>query len=304
MLTLRQIRYFETLARTLHFGRAAAALNISQPALSGQIHQMEAFFDTPLFHRKSNGVSLTADGELVEKRVLRILADVRELEGLAAIGDGVLSGHLRVGMIATVAPYILPRLLPLLSGRFPKLECEVRESMTERLIADVKRGDIDCAVVALPLGDEDLQTLQLFDDPFFLAAPPEIAVRLPNPVPATIVNRERIILLEEGHCLRSQALDVCRLAGGPELGTLGATSLTTILRMVAGGLGATLIPKIAIADETRGGGFEVLPFQDPVPYRRLALAFRPTTARFRDFEALGRVLREAADGPPETDGET
>lgn len=293
MLTLRQIRYFETLSRTLHFGRAAKALHISQPALSAQIAQMEAFFETTLFLRTPGGISLTADGELVGERVKRILAEVHDLEGMAARGKATLTGRLRVGMIATVAPYILPHLLSHLTERYPELDCEVRESMTDRLLSDLNRGEIDCAIVALPIGEEGFETLPLFDDPFFLAAPAAIADRLSNPFPPVLLGKERIILLEEGHCLRSHALDVCRLAGGQEIATLGATSLTTVLRMVAGGLGATLIPKLAINDETRGGGIAILPFEAPAPFRRLVLAFRPTTARLADLQAFAEAIIDA-----------
>ncbi|MER0236748.1 hydrogen peroxide-inducible genes activator [Fulvimarina sp. MAC8] len=295
MLTLRQIRYFETLARTLHFGRAAKILHISQPALSAQIAQMEAFFGTTLFSRMSGGVALTADGELVGERVKRILAEVNDLEGFAARGKATLSGRMRVGMIATVAPYLLPHLLEHLADHYPDLDCEVRESVTDRLLTDLNRGEIDCAIVALPLEEQGLEALPLFDDPFLLAAPAAIADRLPDPFPPALLGNERIILLEEGHCLRSQALDVCRLAGGHELATLGATSLTTVLRMVAGGLGATLIPKIAVTDETRGGGIAILPFQDPAPFRRLVLVFRPTTARLPDLKAFAEAVVEAHD---------
>ncbi|RFC64291.1 hydrogen peroxide-inducible genes activator [Fulvimarina endophytica] len=295
MLTVRQMRYFRELAHTLHFGHAARALNISQPALSGQIAQMEAFFGTALFERRPAGVTLTADGELVAGRIESILADLHDLESLASQGEETLSGRLRVGLIATVAPYLLPSLLAGLGKAHPHLVCEVRESVTDRLLADLKRGEIDCAVVALPLQEEGLATLPLFDDPFFLAAPIDRAADLPNPVPASIVGEERILLLEEGHCLRTQAVDICRLSDGRERAVFGATSLATLLRMVAGGLGATLIPSMAVRDETRGGGLAILPFAEPVPYRRLVLAFRPTTARRADFEAFARATRTACE---------
>ncbi|MEN3793952.1 hydrogen peroxide-inducible genes activator [Fulvimarina sp. MAC3] len=296
MLTLRQIRYFETLANTLHFGRAAKTLHISQPALSAQIAQMEAFFGMTLFLRMSSGLVLTADGELVSARVKRILSEVHDLEGIAARGKATLSGRLRVGMIATVAPYLLPHLLAHLAEHYPDLDCEVRESMTSRLLTDLNRGEIDCAIVALPLEEPGLDTLALFDDPFLLAAPAAIADRLPDPFPPALLGKERIILLEEGHCLRSHALDVCRLAGDHELAALGATSLATILRMVAGGLGATLIPRLAVSDETRGGGIAILPFQDPAPFRRVVLAFRPTTALLPDLKAFAEAIIEARRG--------
>lgn len=304
MFTFRQIRYFQALVEARHFGRAARRLNISQPALSGQIAQLEAEMQAALFRREPTGVSLTADGELVADRVRRILAEVRELESLADRSAGLLGRRIRVGMIATVAPYLLPRLLPLLANTFQNLECQVRESVTEKLMADLLSGEIDCAVIALPLPVEDrreVETIELFDDPFLLAVPAADADSLPDPVPAKALPRQKMILLEEGHCLRTQALDVCRTASDQDFAALGATSLTTILRMVAGGLGATLIPEMAICDEAPSEGIAVLRLAKPVPSRRLVLAFRPTTVRRRDFNAFAGVVCRAMDKPSPED---
>ncbi|MEX6507204.1 hydrogen peroxide-inducible genes activator [Jiella sp. M17.18] len=293
MVTLRQLRYFQALSETLHFGRAAKRLNISQPALSAQIQQMEEFFGGPLFQRAASGVSLTSDGHLIGGRVQRILAEVADLESLASAGDRLLDRKLRLGIIASVAPYLLPKLLAALARDHPGLEVEVRESLTERLADDLLSGEIDCAVAALPLDVSGLETIALFDDRFYLAVPAAEAGRLSAPVPLDALRRERLILLEEGHCLRAQAMEICRIADAGELSALGATSLTTILRMVAGGLGSTLIPEMAVADETRGGGIAILPFAPPAPHRTVALAFRPSTARRRDYEALAELIRDA-----------
>ena len=157
MLTIRQLRYFSTLSETLHFGQAAKRLNISQPALSAQIAQMEEFFGGPLFQRASSGVTLTSDGALIGARVRRILAEMQELESLATSGETLLSRRLRLGMIASVAPYVLPTFLQALASEYPNLECEIRESVTDRLVADLAVGEIDCAVVALPLDDPLLE---------------------------------------------------------------------------------------------------------------------------------------------------
>lgn len=291
MITIRQLRYFHALCETLHFGQAAKRLNISQPALSAQIAQMEEFFGGPLFIRAASGASLTSDGALIAKRAERILGEVNELESLACLGDRLLSRRLRLGIIASVAPYLLPKILGELRRASPTLECEIRESVTDRLLADLAAGRIDCAIVALPVEGPDLETIALFDDPFHLALPAAEAGRVPVPVPIAALRQERLILLEEGHCLRAQALDICRIADAGEMAGLGATSLTTILRMVSGGLGATLIPQMAIADETRSGGIAILPFRAPTPFRTIALAFRPSTVRRRDFEAVADLIR-------------
>ncbi|KQT84160.1 transcriptional regulator [Aurantimonas sp. Leaf443] len=296
MMTLRQMRYFEALSQTLHFGRAARRLNISQPALSAQIAQMEELFGGPLFLRGPAGVQLSADGILVGARVARVLAEVRELESLASAGAGLLTGRLRLGMIASVAPYLLPRVLARLTRDHPSLDCGVRESVTDRLIDDLNAGDIDCAILALPVEERGLETLPLFEDVFHLAVPEGEAGRFADAVDPATLRGERMILMEEGHCLRDQALQICRIADPGERSGFGATSLATILRMVAGGLGATLIPQMAVEDERGRGGLAILPFAPPSPSRTIALAFRPSTARRRDFEALAQILREERSG--------
>ena len=292
MLTIRQLRYFEALAASLHFGKAARQLNISQPALSAQIAALEEGFGGPLFERRPSGVVLTSDGMLVRDRVRKILTDIRDLEGLGAAGGAVLGGRLKLGLIATVAPYLLPHLLPTLAREHPQLDCEIRESLTQTLTDDVLQGALDCAVLALPLESGGLETIELFEDQFHLAVPADDSERFQGAVSISALATERLILLEEGHCLRDRALKICQLVEASQLAGLGATSLTTILRMVAGGLGATLIPAMAVEAESRGGGIRILPFQEPVPSRTLALAFRPSTARRRDFEAVATLIQQ------------
>ena len=296
MLTLRQFRYFEAVAATGHFGAAARLLHISQPALSAQIAAMEESFGGPLLERRPSGAVLTRDGEEVLARVRRILGEVRDLEALGRACGEVLTGRLRIGLIATVAPYLLPTLLPALARAHPGLDCEIRESVTDTLARDVLAGDLDCVVLALPFEEPGLATIELFEDRFHLAIPEAERERFQGSVSIGALASERLILLEEGHCLRDQALKVCELVEARELASLGATSLATILRMVAGGLGATLIPEMAVEAESRGGGIRVLPFQAPSPSRTLALAFRASVARRRDFEALAELIRALPRG--------
>lgn len=296
MLTLRQLRSFRTLSETLHFGEAARRLNISQPALSAQIAAMEESFGSLLFERRPSGVTMTPSGEAIVERVRSILTDVDELEGLGTPAGSVLSGRLRLGLIATVAPYLLPPLLARLSREHPALDISIRESLTRVLVSDVMAGELDCAVVALPVGEDRLQAIALFEDRFHLAIPiAETGRFAEGRVPLGALAGERLILLEEGHCLREQALKVCQLVESSRFSGLGATSLSTILRMVAGGLGATLIPEMAIRVETAAGGIEVLPFQEPAPSRRLVLVHRPSSARRADFEALADILRDGRE---------
>lgn len=300
MLSLRQFRYFEALCDTLHFGRAARRLNISQPALSAQIAQMEEHFGTPLFERRPAGVTVTPEGERVRERVRRILAEVRDLEALSQTEGALLEGHFRLGIIASVAPYLLPRLLPSLGIHHPALAMSVRESVTASLLEELQRGDLDAVVLALPVESPSFQVIELGEDPFFLAVPEGSAERIAAPVSPELLEKERLILLEEGHCLRDQALNVCGIAEASDLASLGATSLTTLLRMVAGGLGVTLAPRIAVEAEGRAGGIVFLPFEAPVPSRRLALAHRASSGRARDFAVLADLLRAALELAPST----
>jgi LysR family hydrogen peroxide-inducible transcriptional activator len=239
---------------------------------------------------------MTHSGEAIVERVRAILTDVEELEGLGAPSGIVLAGRLRLGMIATVAPYLLPPLLGRLGREHPDLDIAIRESLTRVLVADVMAGELDCAVVAQPVGEDRLRTIDLFEDRFHLAIPAAETGRFAGGrIPVGALAGERLILLEEGHCLRDQALKVCQLVENTRFSGLGATSLSTILRMVAGGLGATLIPDMAVEVETAAGGIEVLAFEDPVPSRRLVLIHRPSTTRRGDFEALAAILRDGRD---------
>ncbi|MFD2237156.1 hydrogen peroxide-inducible genes activator [Aureimonas populi] len=299
MLTLRQLRYFEALGETLHFGRAARKLNISQPALSAQIAQMEADFGTTLFERRPTGVALTPEGETVRARARRILMEVRDLEALAQAGEELLSGQLRLGIIASLAPYLLPGLLKELSRSYPRLTIGVRENVTAVLGDELARGELDCVVQALPVERKGVETIPLAQDPFLLAVPKAEAARIATPASPQQLQGERLILLEEGHCLRDQALDVCRIAESRDLATLGATSLTTLLRMVAGGLGVTLVPRSALEAEGRDAGIAFLPFADPAPSRTLALTFRTSSGRRRDFERLAEMIRECLPSAPQ-----
>ncbi|WP_182085882.1 hydrogen peroxide-inducible genes activator [Aureimonas sp. ME7] len=297
MLTIRQIRYFEALAETLHFGKAAKRLNISQPALSAQIAQMEADFGMSLFERRPSGVSLTPEGAAVGRRVRRILAEIRDLEALAKASDELLVGQLRLGIIASLAPYLLPGLLAELARSFPRLAVGVRENVTAYLGEELVRGELDCVVQALPVERKGIETIPLCEDPFFLAVPEAAAARIAAPVSPDQLGNERLILLEEGHCLRDQALDVCRIAESRDLASLGATSLNTLMRMVAGGLGVTLAPQSALEAERRAGGIAFLPFAEPVPSRTLALAFRSSSGRRSDFERLAEMIRACLGSP-------
>jgi LysR family transcriptional regulator, hydrogen peroxide-inducible genes activator len=303
MLTTRQLRSFETLAETLHFGRAAKQLSISQPALSAQIAQMEELFGCALFERRPVGPILTARGVEVQTRVRRIMSELRDLEALGQDTGELLVGQLRIGIIASLAPYLLPSLLSEFRRSYPRLAVGVRENVTATLLDDLADGTIDCLVQALPVDRRGIDAILLGEDRFWLAVPEAEARGIASPVDAAELDHRRLILLQEGHCLRDQALDVCRLANRRDLSLLGATSLATLLRMVAGGLGITLVPQSALGAERRVGGIAFLPFREPAPSRTLALTFRTSSHRRTDFERLAELIRSCLlDGQPTAPG--
>jgi LysR family hydrogen peroxide-inducible transcriptional activator len=297
-VTLKQLRYFDALARELHFGRAADACSVTQPALSMQIHEMEQNLGLALVERTKSGVQLTAKGREIAARCARILGDVRDLVAYAQHANRILAGTLRLGVIPSVAPYLLPPLLPLLRDAYPELELHVRETQTQILTDELLDGKLDVLLLALPLKNPDLVNRKLFEDKFLLAMPKER--KLSGRVRATkeLIEHERLLLLEEGHCLRDQALTYCSLQQVDAVNTFGASSLATIVEMVSAGYGITLLPELAIGVEERGRDITLVRFVDPEPSRTIGLVWRSTSPRAQDFEELGRLVSKAwNDGP-------
>jgi LysR family transcriptional regulator, hydrogen peroxide-inducible genes activator len=296
MITLRQLRYLSSLARHRHFGRAAQECAVSQPALSMQVRELEREIGTELVERRPGEIALTETGHEVARRAERILAATRDLVDYARHRD-VLNGQLRLGIIPTVAPYVLPRLLPRLQGRYPLLRMEVRETQTKVLLEELAGGDLDTVMLALPADGADMETLALFEDRFLLAVPAADPRPVTRRVAASDVERQRLILLEEGHCLRDQALAFCRPPRGDLPASLGATSLATVMQMVANGYGVTLLPEIAAGVEVRDRRVKLLRFTEPQPARVVGLAWRRTSPRKRDFAALAEIVTEALEPP-------
>ncbi|MEO1309289.1 MAG: hydrogen peroxide-inducible genes activator, partial [Pseudomonadota bacterium] len=239
--TLKHLRYFDALARQQHFGRAAETCAISQPALSLQIKELEAMLGSPLVERGSRQIRLTALGEEFWTRARKILLSVDELDDLVRAADSVLSGRLRLGLIPTVAPYLLPEMMRALSVRFPGLELLPRETVTKSLIEDLLDSRLDAAVVALPISEPSLQEFALFDEDFVLVRPSTEAGK-PVPSPDNL-QKMRLLLLEEGHCFRDQALSFCNVANAEPKYMMEGSSLSTLVQMVGAGLGLTLIPE-------------------------------------------------------------
>ena len=292
MVTLRQLRYLDALSRHRHFGRAAVACSVSQPALSMQIRDMERDLGVNLVERRSNDIVLTETGDEIATRAERILSAVHDLEEFARHRGQVLSGPLKLGVIPSLAPYVLPGLLPLLQDRFPKLQLELRETQTRFLIDELVRGSLDVIMIALPAAHPEVLTVALFDDVFLFAAPAADALPKRMRITADDIDPRRLILLEEGHCLRDQALAFCNDHGTDTLKELGATSLTTVMQMVANGYGVTLMPEIALGVEARDERVTLRRFAKPEPFRTIGLGWRKTSSRARDFQALGKIIAD------------
>lgn len=292
-LTLRQLRYFEALARHGHFGRAADTCAISQPALSMQIKELEETLGTELFERGARQVRLTSFGEEFALRVRDIMRSVDELEDLARASRDRLVGRLRLGVIPTIAPYLLPTFIGQLTRTNPDLDIHVRETVTPKLLHELAEGRLDTAIVALPVSEPTLTEAALFSEEFVLVRPEEDRDK---PVPSRETLREmRLLLLEEGHCFRDQALSFCNLQSALPRELLDGSSLSTLVQMVGAGIGVTLIPEMAVDVETRSASVSVARFRDPRPTRTIGMVWRKSSPLAAQLLQVSEVVRQSAD---------
>src|SRR5467141_2846338 len=292
-LTFKQLRYFYALAGHCHFGRAADACAISQPALSMQIKELEEALGGVLLERSARQVALTKFGEDAAPRVRDILRLVDELGDLARASRDRLVGRLRIGMIPTIAPYLLPKVIGNLTRTHPELDIHVRETVTPKLIQELAEGRLDTAIVALPVSEPSLTEVALFAEDFLLVRPGEDEG---TPVPSSETLREmRLLLLEEGHCFRDQALSFCNMQSSPPRDALDASSLSTLVQMVSAGMGVTLIPEMAVAVETRSASVSVARFKDPQPARTVGMIWRKTSPLAGQLRQLSEVVCRSAD---------
>lgn len=287
-LTLKQFRYFEALAKHAHFGRAADACAISQPALSMQIKELEEALGTALFDRGSRRVLLTNFGEAFALRVHEIMRAVDELGDLARASHERLIGRLRIGIIPTIAPYLLPAIIGNLTQMHASLDIHVRETTTPRLIQELVEGRLDAAIVALPVSEPSLTEIALFTENFVLVRPGADAAK---PVPDRQMLREmRLLLLEEGHCFRDQALSFCDIKPFPPREILDASSLSTLVQMVGAGMGITLIPEMAVSVETRAACVSIARLREPQPSRTIGMVWRKTSPLARQLREISHVI--------------
>lgn len=288
-LTLKQLRYFEALARHGHFGRAAEAAAISQPALSMQIKELEDGLGAPLFDRSARAIRLTSFGEDFAARARDILRLVEDLEDSARIARDQMVGRLRLGVIPTVAPYLLPQVIAEMTRAYPALDLQLRETITPKLLIELAEGRLDCAIVALPVSEPALVEVPLFHEDFVLVRPvAEAGLAPPN---ARDLRELRLLLLEEGHCFRDQALSFCKLQASAPREVMDGSSLTTLVQMVGAGIGVTLIPDMAVTVETRLAPVAVTRFAAPAPTRQIGMVWRRTSPLARQLTAIAEVVK-------------
>lgn len=297
-ITLAELRYVAALAELRHFGRAAAACHITQPTLSAQVKKLETTLRVKLFERTSKSVVPTAVGLEVAAQARAVLDAMERIADLAASGREPLAGPLRLGVIPTIGPYLLPWLVPALRAEYPRLELVLHELKTSELLDELAHFQLDAGVLALPLPSTQLESALLFEEAFLLVTPPGHPLAKKKSVAESDLAGLRVLLLDEGHCLRDQALSVCRAAGVPtdeRSGDFRATSIETLRHMVAAGMGVTLLPALAVRDDEEARTHVVVrPFDAPSPSRRMALAWRKTHPRAADFRALAEFVRAKA----------
>ncbi|MCR9126995.1 MAG: LysR substrate-binding domain-containing protein [Rhodobacteraceae bacterium] len=295
-LTIKQLRYFDALSRHGHFGRAADSCAISQPALSLQIKELESMFGAPLVERGARQVRLTAIGEDFSRKARQILVSIDELEDLVRASQGPLAGRLRLGVIPTVAPYLLPGIIATLFAKLPDVDLEVRESVTGSLISDLLESRLDLAIAALPVSEPALHEFALFEEDFVLIRPAADAGK-PVPGPA-MLQTMRLLLLEEGHCFRDQALSFCKFRETQPRQMMEGSSLSTLVQMVGAGMGVTLLPEMALALETRAAQVDTARFPPPAPARRIGIVWRKSNPLADQLAEISAMIRGAAVAAP------
>jgi LysR family hydrogen peroxide-inducible transcriptional activator len=290
-ITMKHLRYFDALARHRHFGRAAEASSISQPALSLQVKELEEILGAPLVERGARRISLTGLGEEVAARAGEVLRAVDELGALARASAGPLSGRLRLGVIPTVAPYLLPQVMRHLAQTYPDLALRPREAVTPKLVRDLVEGRLDLALVALPISEPSFAETPLFDEEFLLVRNMG-AAHLPVP-PLADLPAQPLLLLEEGHCFRDQAIAVCKMPSRPTGEIMEGSSLSTLVQMVGAGIGVTLIPEMAAEVEQRSAPVVLHRLPEPRPKRTIGLVWRRSNPLADRYAGLADSLRAA-----------
>jgi LysR family hydrogen peroxide-inducible transcriptional activator len=286
-MNLRDLKYLVAGAEHAHYGRAALACNVSQPALSMQLQKLEDTLGVQLFERSNKAVRVTRVGEEIIARARHVLREAEEIVRVAKAHQDPLAGDFRLGAFPTIAPYFLPKIVPTIHRRLPKLNLLLVEEKTQVLLEMLHNGALDAALIALPVDEKEFVVKALFEDPFLLAVPKTHPLAAKKSVEMKDLRHERLLLLEEGHCLRAQALAVCELAGSRDQNEFRATSLETLHQMVVAGVGITLIPQIAARSDRH---VAYIPFRSHAPSRTIGLVWRKRGAKAVCAERIGELV--------------
>jgi LysR family hydrogen peroxide-inducible transcriptional activator len=296
-MNLRDLRYLVALAEHKHFGRAAEASFVSQPTLSTQIKKIEEELGVALVERMPRKVMLTEVGREIAQRAREVLNEVEQIKAIARRTKDPESGTVRLGIFPTLGPYLLPHVVPTIRERFPRLELLLVEEKTEIVLRQLREGRLDAAILAQPIHDDQLEQQFLFEEPFLLAVPEHHALAGKRNLKLDDLSDQSLLLLEDGHCLRDQALEVCQLAGAGEKTGIRATSLETLRQMVAANVGITLLPMLAVKPPVaRSPDVRLIEFRGHPPSRRIAMVWRRSSAMTPFLKRLAQVFREL---PPE-----
>lgn len=295
-MNLRDLKYLVALADHKHFGKAAAASFVSQPTLSTQIRKLEEELGVPLVERAPRKVMLTPAGRDAAERARRIVAEVEQMKEAARRSQDPEAGTVRLGIFPTLGPYLLPHVVPRIRERFPQLELLLVEEKSEVLLSRLREGRLDAGLLALPVHDDQLHAEFLFEEPFLLAVPETHPLARRDALKLDELSDQKLLLLEDGHCLREQALEVCRLSGANEKSEFRATSLETLRQMVAADVGITLLPTLAVKPPVaRSDNIHLLGFSDSHPSRRIAMLWRKSSAMHGFLLKLAEVFKQLPD---------
>ncbi|MFU8815052.1 MAG: DNA-binding transcriptional regulator OxyR [Pseudomonadales bacterium] len=293
-MNLRDLRYLVAVAEHKHFGRAAESCFVSQPTLSTQVKKLEDELGVVLIERTNRQVMLTPVGERIVAQAQRVLREVNQMVHIAEQHKDPYGGDFRLGLIPTVAPYLLPKILGPIKKAFPKLKIQLTEGQTAVISRMLRDGDLDAVILALPLEEEHLRQVHLYTEPFFFAASKHHPKANQKSVRLDDLDHEEVLLLEDGHCLRDQALAICSSHNAVENTNFRATSIETLRQMVAANVGITLMPELAITN--RSGAVRYLPFKDDDAHRDIGLCWRASSPRGELLQQFAEVLKTAMEG--------
>ena len=292
-MNLRELEYLVAVDEERHFNRAAQRCFVSQPTLSGQLKKLEEELGVMLIERNTRKVSMTDVGAAVAQQARQVLKEVKAIKEITQSFEDPMAGELKVGLIPTVAPYLLPEIIPELRQNFPRLTLWLHEHQTAVLLEKLKNADLDLLILALPVDTDEFSEIDLFQEAFWLAVPGSDKLGKKNKIQLMDLNEQEMLLLEEGHCLRGQALDVCFSAGATENNTFRATSLETLRHMVNEGIGMTLLPELAVPKQTtKSDTIHYIPFSKPVPSRRIGMLYRQGSYREETYRQMAQVIKE------------